>query len=146
MFPTLTPPDASSDDLVHVLERYWGYTSFRPLQREAMTAVVEGRDSLLVLPTGGGKSLCYQLPAAIMPRGISVASLLAMPTEIPDPHTTPSEPKPQVLPPQPSIPDPKMPPPGPRHPQGPDPRDPPAPDPRDPPAPDPHDSEPTLPE
>ena len=46
-----------------ILERYWGYTSFRPLQREAMDAVLAGRDSLLVLPTGGGKSLCFQAPA-----------------------------------------------------------------------------------
>jgi ATP-dependent DNA helicase RecQ len=46
-----------------ILERYWGYSSFRPLQREAMEAVLSGRDSLLVLPTGGGKSLCFQAPA-----------------------------------------------------------------------------------
>ena len=52
-------------DLTTVLERYWGYTSFRPLQREAMDAVIGGRDSLLVLPTGGGKSLCFQAPALV---------------------------------------------------------------------------------
>ena len=46
-----------------LLEKYWGYSSFRPLQREAMEAVMSGRDSLLVLPTGGGKSLCFQAPA-----------------------------------------------------------------------------------
>jgi ATP-dependent DNA helicase RecQ len=51
--------------LLSVLERYWGYTSFRPLQREAMDAVLENRDSLLVLPTGGGKSLCFQAPALV---------------------------------------------------------------------------------
>jgi ATP-dependent DNA helicase RecQ len=50
-------------DLSHILERYWGYNAFRPLQREAMEAVLAGRDSLLVLPTGGGKSLCFQAPA-----------------------------------------------------------------------------------
>ena len=50
-------------DLSRILERYWGYHSFRPLQREAMEAVLSGRDSLLVLPTGGGKSLCFQAPA-----------------------------------------------------------------------------------
>jgi ATP-dependent DNA helicase RecQ len=55
-----TPATLSS-----VLERYWGYSSFRPLQREAMEAVLAGRDSLLVLPTGGGKSLCFQAPALI---------------------------------------------------------------------------------
>ncbi len=48
------------------LERYWGYSDFRPLQREAMTAVMEGRDSVVVLPTGGGKSLCFQAPAVAM--------------------------------------------------------------------------------
>jgi ATP-dependent DNA helicase RecQ len=50
-----------------VLERYWGYTSFRPLQREAMEAIVADRDSVVVLPTGGGKSLCFQAPALVRP-------------------------------------------------------------------------------
>jgi ATP-dependent DNA helicase RecQ len=54
-----------SDVLLDLLQRYWGYTSFRPLQREAMEPVVAGRDSLLVLPTGGGKSLCFQAPALV---------------------------------------------------------------------------------
>jgi ATP-dependent DNA helicase RecQ len=54
-----------------VLSRYWGYTAFRPLQKEAMNAVLEGRDSLVVLPTGGGKSLCFQAPALIHP-GLAV--------------------------------------------------------------------------
>ncbi len=51
--------------LLSVLERYWGYTAFRPLQQEAMNTVLAGRDSLLVLPTGGGKSLCFQAPALV---------------------------------------------------------------------------------
>ena len=54
-----------SDALLPVLQQFWGYTSFRPLQREAIEAVVHGRDSLLVLPTGGGKSLCFQVPALV---------------------------------------------------------------------------------
>ena len=54
-------------DLQDVVARYWGYTSFRPLQREAMDAVLSGRDSLVVLPTGGGKSLCFQAPALVRP-------------------------------------------------------------------------------
>src|SRR6266566_3307027 len=51
--------------LEKAISRYWGYTTFRPLQREAMDAVLSGRDSIVVLPTGGGKSLCFQAPAVI---------------------------------------------------------------------------------
>src|SRR3989304_3746741 len=57
--------------LSEVLERYWGFTSFRPLQREAMDAILAGRDSVVVLPTGGGKSLCFQAPALVRP-GLAV--------------------------------------------------------------------------
>jgi ATP-dependent DNA helicase RecQ len=63
--------------LQDVLQRVWGYASFRPLQREAMAAILAARDSVLVLPTGGGKSLCFQAPALVHagsagPRGIAV--------------------------------------------------------------------------
>ena len=51
--------------LEDVLARYWGYSSFRPLQPEAIQAVLTGRDSVVVLPTGGGKSLCFQVPALV---------------------------------------------------------------------------------
>jgi ATP-dependent DNA helicase RecQ len=51
--------------LASVLEQFWGYTSFRPLQREAMDAILAGRDSVVILPTGGGKSLCFQAPALV---------------------------------------------------------------------------------
>ena len=49
--------------LLEVLQRYWGYDGFRPQQERAMRNVLDGRDSVVVLPTGGGKSLCYQAPA-----------------------------------------------------------------------------------
>jgi len=52
--------------LREVLAGYWGYEDFLPLQREAMASVLAGRDSLVVLPTGGGKSLCFQAPALLM--------------------------------------------------------------------------------
>jgi ATP-dependent DNA helicase RecQ len=51
--------------LAAVLEQYWGYNTFRPHQSEAMAAVLNARDSLVVLPTGGGKSLCFQAPALV---------------------------------------------------------------------------------
>ncbi|HVR38607.1 MAG TPA: DNA helicase RecQ [Thermoanaerobaculia bacterium] len=51
--------------LLETIHRHWGYSSFRPLQQEAMVAALEGRDSLVVMPTGGGKSLCYQVPAVL---------------------------------------------------------------------------------
>jgi ATP-dependent DNA helicase RecQ len=47
------------------LTRYWGYGEFRPLQREAMAALCDRRDVVVVLPTGGGKSLCFQAPAVV---------------------------------------------------------------------------------
>jgi ATP-dependent DNA helicase RecQ len=56
---------SAAGNLQSVLSTYWGYSSFRPLQREAMDAILAGRDSLVVLPTGGGKSLCFQAPALV---------------------------------------------------------------------------------
>ncbi|HWN84456.1 MAG TPA: DNA helicase RecQ [Vicinamibacterales bacterium] len=61
-----------TEALRDALTRYWGYTSFRPLQHEAMEAVLSGRDSIVVLPTGGGKSLCFQAPAAAADSGLAV--------------------------------------------------------------------------
>jgi ATP-dependent DNA helicase RecQ len=67
------------DALLHVLEQYWGYTAFRPLQRDAMRAILDGRDSVVVLPTGGGKSLCFQAPALVRSGlGIVVSPLISL--------------------------------------------------------------------
>jgi ATP-dependent DNA helicase RecQ len=52
--------------LREILKQYWGYDDFRPLQLAAMQAIVESRDSVVVLPTGGGKSLCFQAPAVLL--------------------------------------------------------------------------------
>jgi ATP-dependent DNA helicase RecQ len=49
-----------SSPIETTLRKYWGHEQFLPLQREAIECVVAGRDSVVVLPTGGGKSLCYQ--------------------------------------------------------------------------------------
>jgi ATP-dependent DNA helicase RecQ len=61
-----------TEALRDALARYWGYTSFRPLQHEAMQAVLSGRDSIVVMPTGAGKSLCFQAPAAAADSGLAV--------------------------------------------------------------------------
>jgi ATP-dependent DNA helicase RecQ len=53
------------DTLSATLKNTFGYASFRPLQREIMEETLAGRDVLALLPTGGGKSLCYQLPAIV---------------------------------------------------------------------------------
>jgi ATP-dependent DNA helicase RecQ len=54
-------------ELDQVIAKYWGYSSLRPLQRDAMDAVLSDRDSVVVLPTGSGKSLCFQAPALVRP-------------------------------------------------------------------------------
>lgn len=56
---------------VDILSEYWGYDSFRPKQEDIVTAALEGRDVLAILPTGGGKSVCFQVPA-LMREGIAV--------------------------------------------------------------------------
>ncbi|MCU0317941.1 MAG: RecQ family ATP-dependent DNA helicase [Amoebophilaceae bacterium] len=50
---------------LETLQKYWGYATFRPLQREIIQAVLDGRDVLALLPTSGGKSICFQVPALI---------------------------------------------------------------------------------
>ena len=52
---------------IEVLERYWNHTSFRPLQEDIITAVLNNNDTFALLPTGGGKSICFQIPALIKP-------------------------------------------------------------------------------
>ncbi|ABB24521.1 DNA helicase RecQ [Pelodictyon luteolum] len=66
-----------SDEAVHeALQRVFGFQAFRPNQREVVRAILEGRDVFAVMPTGGGKSLCYQLPAVLLPGTCIVVSPL----------------------------------------------------------------------
>ncbi|WP_436841369.1 DNA helicase RecQ [Streptomyces hydrogenans] len=71
-------PDGSSDAL-EVLHRVFGYSSFRGEQQEIIEHVVAGGDALVLMPTGGGKSLCYQIPALVRPgTGVVISPLIAL--------------------------------------------------------------------
>ncbi|HEY1343057.1 MAG TPA: RecQ family ATP-dependent DNA helicase [Bryobacteraceae bacterium] len=63
-------------DLYDALKRHWGYDSFRPMQERIVQSLMTGNDAAVVMPTGGGKSLCYQLPAVVLGRTVVVISPL----------------------------------------------------------------------
>lgn len=70
------PPEV---DLLPVLRQYWGYSSFRPLQERIVHSLLCGRDACVVMPTGGGKSLCYQLPALVIGKtAVVISPLIAL--------------------------------------------------------------------
>ncbi|MEY2752582.1 MAG: hypothetical protein RLZZ570_528, partial [Bacteroidota bacterium] len=57
---------SAPDRLSAVLSSVWGYADFRPLQRPIAESVLSGRDTVALLPTGGGKSLCFQVPGLVL--------------------------------------------------------------------------------
>ena len=54
---------SGSNSPSEILQQYWGHNSFRPLQEDIINSILEGKDTLALLPTGGGKSICFQVPA-----------------------------------------------------------------------------------
>ena len=66
----------------HILDEYWGYRNFLPMQEEIITSVLNGRDTVALLPTGGGKSVCFQVPALVQDGiCIVVSPLVALMTD-----------------------------------------------------------------
>src|SRR5678810_473077 len=69
----------ASTEPAHILQQVFGYAAFRGAQAEIIDHVIAGGDALVLMPTGGGKSLCYQLPSLLRPGvGVVVSPLIAL--------------------------------------------------------------------
>ena len=79
IFTQLLMPTTPPDSLANSLKQIFGFDTFRPLQREIMEEILAGRDAFALLPTGGGKSLCFQIPGLLLPRlTVVVSPLIAL--------------------------------------------------------------------
>ena len=66
-----------------LLKKYFGYDTFRPMQEDVIKTILSGRDVLAVMPTGAGKSVCFQIPALLFPHGTIIISPLISPRFVP---------------------------------------------------------------
>ena len=58
---------SNPSEIHQILLKYWGFSAFRPLQEEIILSILSGKDTLALLPTGGGKSVCFQVPGLALP-------------------------------------------------------------------------------
>ena len=76
---SIATPESELLEAREVLTEVFGYPDFRPGQADAVAAILSGRDAVVLLPTGSGKSLCYQVPALVLRRGHAGTTLVVSP-------------------------------------------------------------------